>query len=140
MTRITFYFNAPDKLETARKLAAKAFQSGQHALVYTADAALTQQLDTRFWTAQQLAFLPHVACTHPLARETPILIGDDPTPLAQADVLINLDDETPVFFGRFARVLDIVGLDEADKERGRSRFKFFKARGYALDTHDLATG
>lgn len=137
VTRITFYFNAPDKLDVARKLAAKVFQSGQHALVYTADPAQAQAADQSFWTAQQLSFLPHVRCDHPLASETPILIGGDPDMLSKADVLINLDQEPPAFFGRFDRLLEIVTPDPADRERARERFRYFKERGYALDTHDL---
>jgi DNA polymerase-3 subunit chi len=140
VTRITFYFNAPDKLDVARKLAAKAYQSGQQALVFTADAALAQAADQAFWTAQQLSFLPHVLCGHPLAAETPVLIGDDPASLGRADVLINLESEPPGFFGRFERLLEIVTSDPADRERARERFRYFKERGYALDTHDLGAG
>lgn len=140
MTRITFYFNATEKLEVARKLATKVFQSGQQALVYTADPARAQEADQGFWTAQQLSFLPHVRCGHPLASETPILIGDNPDHLQRADVLINLDGELPAFFGRFERLLEIVTSDPEDRERARGRFRFFKDRGYALDTHDLAAG
>lgn len=140
MTRITFYFNAPDKLDVARKLAAKAFQSGQQALVYAADPAQAQAVDEAFWTAQQLSFLPHVRCDHPLAGETPILIGDNPDALGQADVLINLAAELPACFGRFGRLLEIVTSDPADRERARERYRHFKERGYALESHDLAAG
>ena len=140
VTRITFYFNAPDKLDVARKLAAKVFQSGQQALVYTADTARAQAADQGFWTAQQLSFLPHVRCGHPLAAETPVLIGDNPDDLGRADVLINLDQEPPAFFGRFERLLEIVTPDPVDRERARDRFRYFKERGYALDTHDLGAG
>lgn len=140
MTRITFYFNAPDKLDVARKLATKAFQSGRKALVYTPDPAQAQAVDLVFWTAQQLSFLPHVRCGHPLAAETPVLIGDDPDALEPADVLINLAPEPPTFFGRFDRLLEIVTTDPADRGRARERFRYFKERGYALDTHDLGAG
>ncbi len=138
MTRIDFYFNAPSKTDVARKLAAKAFNAGQQVLVYTRDAAIAQELDTAFWTAQQLSFLPHVRCGHPLARQTPILIGGDPDELASADILISLDDEPPEFFGRFQRLLEVVSTDPGDRERARQRFRFFKGRGYELATHDLA--
>ncbi len=137
MTRIDFYFNAPGKAEVARKLANKTFQTGQQALVYTRQPAKGQELDTLFWTAQQLSFLPHVRCGHALARETPILIGDNPDELSSADVLINLEDETPAFFSRFARVMEIVTTDLEDREHARARLRFFKERGYQVDTHDL---
>ena len=138
MTRVDFYFNAPGKAEVARKLASKCFQAGQQALVYTLAPNLGQELDGLFWTAQQLSFLPHVRCGHALARQTPILIGADPDELASPDVLINLEDETPAFFGRFARVMEIVTTEPADRERARARLRFFRERGYAVDAHDLA--
>ncbi len=137
MTRIEFYFNAPDKAEVARKLATKAFNSGQNVLVYTRDAARAQQLDTAFWSVQPLSFLPHVRCGHPLARQTPILIGDHPDELVRADILINLADEPPAFFDRFQRLLEIVSTDDQDRERARRRFRQFQQSGYPLQTHDL---
>ena len=140
VTRITFYFNAPDKLDVARKLAAKAFQGGQQSLLYTMDPDQVRALDQGLWTVQQLSFLPHVQCDHPLAAETPILIGDNPDALRSADVLINLASEPPAFFGRFERLLEIVTADADDRERARQRFRFFKERGYALESHDLGAG
>ena len=138
MTRVDFYFNASGKAEVARRLATKAFQAGQQALVYTCQPARGQELDTLFWTAQQLSFLPHVRCGHPLARQTPVLIGEDPDELARADVLINLEDETPPFFSRFGRLMEIVTTDESDRARARARLRFFRERGYEVETHDLA--
>jgi DNA polymerase III subunit chi len=138
MTRIDFYFNAPGKAEVARKLAAKTFQAGQQALVYARQPSRCQELDGLFWTAQQLSFLPHVRCGHPLARQTPILIGDNPDELASADVLINMEDDTPEFFSRFTRVMEIVTAEINDRERARDRLRFFRERGYQVDTHDLA--
>lgn len=138
MTRVDFYFNAPGKAEVARKLATKAFQAGQQALVYTRQPSRGQELDALFWTAQQLSFLPHVRCGHHLAGQTPILIGDAPDQLASADVLINLEDDTPPFFSRFARVMEIVTTEENDRELARARLRFFRERGYQVETHDLA--
>lgn len=137
MTRIDFYFNASSKIEVARKLAAKAFQAGQNVLVYAPDPALATELDRAFWTAQQLSFLPHVRCGHPLARQTPILIGSSPDELGRADVLINLADEPPAFFPRFQRLLDLVGIEESDRARARQRYRAFKESGYPLESHDL---
>ncbi len=137
MTRIDFYFNAPDKADVARKLATKAFNGGQNVLVYTCDAARARQLDLAFWSAQPMSFLPHVRCGHPLARQTPILIGAHPDELASADILISLDDEPPEFFDRFQRLLEIVSSDDQDRSRARQRYREYQQRGYSLQTHDL---
>ena len=50
MTRIDFYFNAPDKADVARRLVAKAYAAGLNTLIYTADPALAGELDTTLWT------------------------------------------------------------------------------------------
>lgn len=137
MTRVGFYFNASSKAEVARKLCAKAWQAGKQVLIYTRDEALARDIDSGLWTGQQLSFMPHVRCGHPLAKETPILIGSEADELASPDILINLDVESPPFFSRFERLLEVVTPAPADREAGRERFKFYKARGYPLETVDL---
>lgn len=137
MTRVDFYFNAKTKAEVAMRLAAKAYQAGQHTLLYTGEDALAAELDNALWTAQQLSFIPHVRCGHPLAPRTPVLIGTRPDELASCDVLINLTPETPSCFGRFDRLIEIVTVDETDRLQARSRFRYYQERGYALETHDL---
>lgn len=139
MTHIDFYFNASDKLEVARKLATKAFGRGLNTLVYVEDTVLATRLDHDFWTREQRDFLPHVRCGHALAAQTPILIGTIPDELGRADILINLEAAAPGCFARFERVLEIVGVDEADRERGRERFRYYRERGYQLASHDLSS-
>lgn len=138
MTRVDFYFNADDKLEVVRKLVGKAYQSGLKALLYTADEGTANDLDAAIWTRDKLAFIPHVRCGHPLAGETPILIGTDPGQLAASDVLINLDPECPPCFSRFERLLEVVGTDPADRLAARQRYRFYRDRGYPIEDHDLA--
>ncbi len=137
MTRIDFYFNAPNKAEVARKLACKAINSGSHVLIFIPDESRARDLDAYFWTSPQLSFLPHARCHHQLADRTPILIGDDPGKLARPDVLINLASEIPDWFSRFDRLLEIVTEDSSDKELARIRFRYYKERGYSLSDHDL---
>jgi DNA polymerase-3 subunit chi len=58
--------------------------------------------------------------------------------LLQDDVLINLQAQHPPFFSRFRHLIEIVSMDEADKVAARVRFKFYKDRGYAIKTTDVA--
>ena len=53
------------------------------------------------------------------------------------DVLINLTPAVPLFFSRFARVAEIVGQDEDSKLSARERFRFYRDRGYALESHTI---
>lgn len=138
MTRVDFYFNAANKLDVARKLGAKVFNAGQCALLFTQDEVVAQALDAGIWSVPALGFLPHVRCGHPLARQTPILIGDAADEIRSADVLINLSPEWPPCFSRFERLIELVTQDTDDRQAARQRYRFYQERGYALNSIDLA--
>jgi DNA polymerase-3 subunit chi len=53
-------------------------------------------------------------------------------------VLVNLRADWPPFFGRFERLVEIVSVDDEDRQQGRERFKFYRDRGYALRIHDMS--
>ena len=136
MTSIDFYFNAPDRLQVACRLAGKAMKQNQRVLIYAPQPELAARIDKMLWTWPATGFVPHCAVHAPLARETPVLIasGDD-TPEG-CEILLNLDADCPPHFERFPRLLEVI--DEAGREAGRSRYRFYKERGYHIANHDLA--
>jgi len=62
--------------------------------------------------------------------------GEEPDP-EHRDLLINLSDQVPLFFSRFERVAEIVGGNEAARKQARERFRFYRDRGYPLNSHEL---
>jgi DNA polymerase-3 subunit chi len=54
-------------------------------------------------------------------------------------VLVNLRDEWPPSFSRFQRLIEMVSDNHADKSAARTRYKFYRDRGYEIRTHDLST-
>ena len=138
MTTIDFYFNAPDPVQVACRLAAKAMADGKRMLIYAPDAEVAAKLDKLMWTWPATGFVPHVAADDPLAPQTPVLISrTDDTP-ARCPVLLNLSSEPPPHFASFDRLLEVVGIEDADKQAGRERYKLYRSRGYAIANHDLA--
>ena len=138
MTSIDFYTHVVDRLEVAARLVTKAFAQHGSVRVLTPDAATTEALDRWLWLKPPIAFLPHCRVGSALAGDTPIWVDhvdDHPGPAA---VLINLRADPPSFFSRFERLAEIVGIDETDVEAGRTRFRFYRERGYELRTHSLA--
>jgi DNA polymerase III subunit chi len=138
MTSIDFYFNAEDRLRVACRLAGKALKQNQRLLIYAPDANLASQVDKMLWTWPAIGFVPHCAVHAALAAETPVLIASGEETPAGCEVLLNLGADCPPHFERFARLLEVVSADEADKEQGRSRFRFYRERGYKITNHDLA--
>ena len=137
MTRIDFYRYAEDKLRFACRLAARAFDKSSRLVVYAPDASLLRRFDEMLWTFNATRFVPHCMAGAAVAAETPIILASNGESLPHHDVLLNLGDEWPPFFATFERLLEIVSTDEADKERARGRYSFYKQRGYELNVHDV---
>jgi DNA polymerase-3 subunit chi len=50
---------------------------------------------------------------------------------------VNLGVEVPTGFERFERVIEVVGLDDADRQLARTRWRHYADRGYTMTRHDL---
>ena len=120
--------------DTARVLAA-----GRQALVLVPESML-ETLDRGLWTFSQQDFVPHALASAPelVRMRSPVLLASAPCEVAHADVLINTLPEVPAGFERFARVLEIVGLDEAERHSARQRWRWYSGQGYTLVRHDVA--
>lgn len=138
MTTIDFYFNAGDRLQVACRLAGKAAAQKKRMLVYAPEAEMASRIDKLLWTWPAIAFVPHCAPHDPLAAETPILVSADAQTPPGCELLLNLGAGCPPHFERFERLLEIVGTDEAERQAGRSRYRFYLERGYKIANHDLA--
>ncbi len=140
MTRVDFYSNAADKLLLARQVTHKAWRAGKQVLVYSPDSQLLDQLDRQWWSEPQVSFMPHARSDQAHARQTAIVLAEDIGDLPHCDVLINLAAQSPGFFSRFERLIEIVSHDEADRSIARDRWRFYHSRGYELHNHDMASG
>ncbi|HKK02764.1 MAG TPA: DNA polymerase III subunit chi [Gammaproteobacteria bacterium] len=145
MTRVDFYV-LDDGAEQARerfacRLAEKAWRLKHSIYLHARSLPDAQRLDTLLWTFSDRSFLPHVLATPELAPEmaaaTPIRVGTGEEPAFDAELLVNLDSVVPLFFSRFERVAEIVGGDDEDRAAARERFRFYRDRGYALETHKI---
>ena len=138
MTTIDFYFNAQDRLQVACRLAGKAVSQKKRVLIYAPDAELAGRIDKLLWTWPATGFVPHCAARDSLAADTPVLIGADAESPRECELLLNLGSECPPHFERFERLLEVVGTDEAERQAGRGRYRFYLERGYRIANHDLA--
>jgi DNA polymerase-3 subunit chi len=138
MTRIDFYIHADNQLHTLCTLAAKALAKDVRMMILTPDAQATDKVDKLLWSQPSIGFLPHCRAEHRLASVTPIIVDHVAEPVVHEQVLVNLCPECPPVFSRFERLIEIVGLDEAERDLARTRFRFYRDRGYEIHTHDLA--
>lgn len=137
MTRIDFYTQVDDKLRFACRLCAKALSQQMRVNVYAPDASVAERFDHLLWTDSATGFIPHCRATHALVAETPVVIHQDESALAHDELLINLDTQWPPFFSRFQRMIEIVSTEDEDAQAARARFRFYRDRGYAMQTHAM---
>jgi DNA polymerase-3 subunit chi len=139
VTRIDFYLDADDRLQVACRVAAKAHSQAHKVLIYAPDGEIARAIDRLLWTTPATGFVPHVMASDRLAAETPVLLTADAEAAPWYPVLVNLGDDTPAGFARFERLIELVGAGEAERAAARSRWRFYRDRGYALTLHDMAT-
>ena len=140
MTRIDFYVLPDDSIDAqhlfACRLAQKASKQGHRVYIHTGSEQQSEKLDDLLWSFSPTSFVPHTIDANDCANN-PVYINHSGDPLDIHDVLINLSQKRPDCFGRFERFAELVNQDESIKQAGRERFKFYKSRGYPLQTHKL---
>ncbi|MBA3564715.1 MAG: DNA polymerase III subunit chi [Gammaproteobacteria bacterium] len=157
-TRVDFYVLSDNpgraRLTLACRIAEKAFAQAHKVYVYAASAAEAGQLDELLWTFRDTSFVPHVLADARIAPDgdelPPVLIGHREAPgemgtfLISSEIrnvpislLINMSQDVPGFFDRFARVAELVDAGENHRRLGRERFRYYRDRGCTLETHRL---
>jgi DNA polymerase III subunit chi len=148
MTRVDFYILA-DAAPRSRSLFAcrltdKAYRMQHPVYIHTESEEQATHMDDLLWTFSQGSFLPHSLAQQITADDIPpIVIGHNhelPTTV-QPDtaVLINIASTVPLFFSHFQRVAEIIDQSPAQKQIGRERYRFYRDRGYDLQSHNITS-
>ncbi len=142
MTQVDFYIledgASGNRFSVAARLAEKAWQQGHRVYIHTCSEEESVHMDRLLWTFREQNFVPHGLVTKSDPKLNPILIGHQPDPGDEHDVLINLDSKVPEFFSRFERVTECIDHDGTIREVARARFKFYRDHGYPMNTHKLS--
>jgi DNA polymerase-3 subunit chi len=138
MTRVDFYVLADAdfdaKFRFTCRLAYRANRIGNYVQVRTASRAASEALDKLMWSYPENHFVPHAVASDS-KNSALTLIGNEEPPPSADQVLINLADDVPNFFGRYERVVEVV--IQSEKELGRDRYRHYRDRGYPLQYHEL---
>ncbi len=152
MTQIDFYVLATDSKDSCLRLACriteKAIQRKLQVYLHAENEADATKLDRLLWTFSQGSFIPHRLASEnsEATSEESVLIGRDDlpadisaeTPVTQGwDLMINLTAQVPEFFSRYDRVAEVIDANPGRREKGRKRFRFYRDRGYELNTHNI---
>jgi DNA polymerase-3 subunit chi len=138
VTEIAFHFNVPERLAYACRLLRKAVGSGARVLV-TGEPDSLKQLDIALWTFSATDFVPHCDLDGEAAvlALSPVILAPSLTSTPHHEVLLNLGQFVPDGYERFQRVIELVGIDDEERQMARARWKHYTDRGYAITRHDL---
>ena len=141
MTQVDFYIlneqATGNRYLLACRLAEKIYHQGRRLFINTGSQEESRHMDRLLWTFRQGSFVPHATLEKADPSTTPVIIGNSGEAGDESDVLINLAAEVPNFFSRFERVAELIDREPETKASGRERFKFYRDRGYPLNTHDI---
>lgn len=140
MTEITFLHGAHDRIHACAAWLARSASEGKRVLVYAPARDHCEQLDRLLWTYPATSFTPHCRDDETLATETPIVFASGLDHPQHDECLLNLSDQIPPGFSRFQRLIEIVSMDDGVRLAGRERFRFYRERGYPLETRDISGG
>lgn len=135
MTRVEFFFNVEDKLQKLVELSEKAVAKNVSVTILANDEDMAASVQQSLWQ-QPTSFLPNARLADAHTEHTPIIVDWRVDALLHDDVLINMQHSQPTIFSRFKRLIEIVGVDEADKVLARTRYKFYRDRGYEIRSYD----
>jgi len=128
---------ADARLRIACRVAEKAYLAKQNVVVLVDDAETLRRFDELLWTFGDGTFVPHDAVTAEGACDSPVALTTGPLPADHADVLINLGDNVPDRFEKFARVAEFLDARPEVRTAGRDRFKIYRGKSIEPQTHKV---
>jgi DNA polymerase III subunit chi len=144
MTRIDFHFNVSNRENYICRLLRKVYRAEQRAVFFSPDHVLVKAIDDGLWTLSETDFIPHIHLDKAEGDSDlseiiePIVLLNQEQETPHCDILISGSNETPNFFGRFERLIEIVSPEISDREKARERWRWYKDRGYGIQTFDAA--
>jgi DNA polymerase-3 subunit chi len=141
LTEVEFHTGVADRAGFACRLLRKAYRQGARVLV-TAPADVLAEVDRLLWTLDERDFVPHVripGATAAVAGRTPIWLAADAQHAAATTcaptVVLNLGAAAPAALDSVQRLIEVVSNDPDEADRGRSRWRAYKAAGLEIKHH-----
>ena len=140
MPRADFYLIAKPRfreepLLLVCELVRKAHDANLSTLVLARDLDQAEALDELLWAFDDDAYIPHQIAGDDEDDLAPVLIATPDMDVALRPLVLNLRDAAVE--GTFERVLEVVPADDSAREPLRERWKQYKARGIAVNKHDM---
>lgn len=118
------------------KLVNKIYQEQRQCDIRCNDDQETARLDLAIWQYRPHAFIPHAVA---LEVAAPIQLWSQLVAEPCEDVLLNLHTNFTDHFQQYQRTIEVLDQSEALIERGRDRYRQYKAMGIEPTVHKIAS-
>lgn len=139
--RVDFYLlkdDRPDAMwHTACRLLEKAHLSQLKTFVCCKTKEDAILLDSLLWTYKDESFIPHALSWDESARHAPIEIGIEYKENCDAELILNLTPNVPLFSKHLQRIMEIVPADDEAKSISREHYRAYRAQALELYTHNI---
>lgn len=141
MTKIDFYILSDESKQAqnlfACKLIEKAYSLGHQIFVFCQDEEQAFEMDELLWSFEPSSFIPHNLQGEGPRQKPAVQIGFGQDATGYQDILINLSNQVPVFYGQFKRVCEIIPNQEEIKQMKRQSFRYYKEQKNTIQTHTI---
>ena len=138
MTRIDFYTDVAQQAGFACRAARTVYRKGERLLIVLPDQASLASFSAQLWRFGDTDFIPHCHAADAHAAETPIWLDTAFDHALDGMVLLNLSPDFPDDLQRFARILEVVGQDDASKAIARQRYRRYLDCGFSIQHHNMS--
>lgn len=125
----------PEAFGFLARLVEKIYTLEKSVFIFTNDEQESKLLDDLLWEYQAESFLPHEIFNSEEQAYSPIIISS--IHKQKRDVLINLQNQLPLFVNEFERVVEIVYDDEHIAQCGRQKYRQYQNNGYQINTFQI---
>ncbi len=137
LAAVEFHTGVTDCVGFACRLLRKAYRSGARSML-TAPPAMLDEIDRALWTFDQRDFVPHLRLPAPsaaMAARTPIWLAEQAGAEGAPRLLINVGADAPANRGALDRLIEVVAADPDEADRGRVRWRAYRAAGLEITHH-----
>jgi len=143
MMRVDFAFGAHDRLSQAVRTTVKQVRRGTRLIVHCTSDDRLNKFDQMLWAIDGPEYIAHDHLAYGPVPGLMVYMSHSQTwelalpYLEQGYWLLNLDDQCPPLPSPAQRILEIVSIDEMEKQLARERWKHYKATGYEIKAYEL---
>ena len=139
---VAFHFNVSEPTDYCCRLLRKAHGRGARVTV-TGPRQRLLDIDQQLWALSPTEFVPHAwaDASAEVLLCSPIVLYETlppPEPGQTPPMLLNLFEQIPADYTLYERVIEVVGLAQAERAQARQRWRAYDQAQHRLTRHDAA--